>query len=57
MLYTIHLKDWDDQGWIGIKNIEWFKRAAYLLRRTAITRFKWVKGHSGDWETVKEATS
>ena len=46
---TLHLKKWEDRGWIGIKNREWFKRAAYLLRRrTALTRFKWVKGHSSD---------
>ena len=46
---TTHLKKWEDQGWIGIKNKEWFKRAAYLLRkRTAPTRFQWVKGHSGE---------
>jgi ribonuclease HI len=46
---TKHLKEWEDQGWIGIKNKEWFKRAAYLLRRrTAQTRFKWVKGHNGE---------
>ena len=30
---TMHLKKWEDQGWIGIKNKEWFKRAAYLLRQ------------------------
>ena len=46
---TTHLKKWIDQGWIGIKNSEWFKRAAFLLRRrTAPTRFKWVKGHNGE---------
>jgi ribonuclease HI len=46
---TKHLKEWEDQGWIGIKNKEWFKRAVYLLRRrTAQTRFKWVKGHNGE---------
>jgi ribonuclease HI len=46
---TIHLKKWEDRGWIGIKNKEWFKRAAYLLRRrTATTKFKWVRGHSGE---------
>ena len=45
---TIHLKTWEDRGWIGIKNKEWFKRAAYLLRRrTAPTIFQWVKGHNG----------
>ena len=46
---TKHLKRWEDQGWIGIKNREWFKRAAYLLRRqSAPTKFKWVKGHNGE---------
>ena len=46
---TQHLMDWEDQGWIEIKNKEWFKRAAYLLRkRSAPTAFKWVKGHSGE---------
>ena len=46
---TKHLKKWEDCRWIGIKNKEWFKRAAYLLRRrTAPTKFKWVKGHSGE---------
>lgn len=46
---TKHLKNWEDQGWIGIKNKVWFKRAAYLLRRrTMITKFKWVKGHNGE---------
>lgn len=43
------LKSWEDQGLINIKNAKWFKRAAYLLRRrTASTKFKWVKGHSGE---------
>ena len=46
---TKHLKDWEDQGWINVENSLWFKRAAYLLRRrTARTKFKWVKGHNGD---------
>jgi ribonuclease HI/exonuclease III len=46
---TIHLEKWEDQGWIGIKNSKWFKRAAYLLRtRSASTSFQWVKGHNGD---------
>lgn len=46
---TKHLKEWEDKGWIGIKNANFFKRAAYLLkRRTAPTLFEWVKGHQGD---------
>ena len=46
---TTHLKEWEDRGWIGIKNQEWYKRAAYLLRkRTAPMKFKWVKGHNGE---------
>ena len=46
---TKHLTNWENQGWIGIKNKKWFKRAAYLLRwRTAKTKFQWVKGHNGE---------
>jgi ribonuclease HI len=46
---TSHLEKWEDIGWIGIKNKDWIKRAAYLLRkRTAPTYFQWVKGHNGD---------
>ncbi len=46
---TKHLREWEDNGWIGIKNVDMFKRAAYLLkRRTTPTLFKWVKGHQGN---------
>jgi ribonuclease HI/exonuclease III len=46
---TKHLESWEDQGWIGISNRDWFKKAAYLLRsRSAPTSFQWVKGHSGE---------
>ena len=46
---TTHLKTWEDQGWIAIKNADLFKKAAYLMkRRTAQTSFQWVKGHNGD---------
>ena len=45
---TSHLSKWEDLGWIGIKNADLFKRAAYLLKkRTALTYFEWVKGHQG----------
>ena len=45
---TKHLQEWEDKGWIGIKNAELFKRAAYLLkRRSAPTYLEWVKGHQG----------
>ncbi|KAH9049819.1 ribonuclease H-like domain-containing protein [Lactarius deliciosus] len=45
---TTHLKNWENDGWIGIKNAELFKRAVYLLkRRTAPTWLSWVKGHAG----------
>ena len=30
---TTHLKDWEDNGWIGIKNAPMFRKAAYLLKR------------------------
>ena len=46
---TKHLKIWEDNGWINIKNADFYKRAAYLLkRRSAPTAFKWVKGHRGN---------
>ena len=46
---TKHLADWENEGWIEVKNSEFFRKAAYLLRRrTAPTLFKWVKGHNGD---------
>lgn len=46
---TTHLSTWEDQGWIGVKNADFFKRAAYLLkRRSAPTYFQWVKGHEGN---------
>jgi ribonuclease HI len=46
---TKHLKDWEDIGWIGVKNSDLLKVAAYQLRkRSAPTYFQWVKGHSGD---------
>ena len=46
---TNHLKDWEDQGWINIRNAKLFKKAAYLLkRRPAPTTFQWTKGHDGD---------
>ena len=45
---TTNLSNWEDIGWIGIKNADLFKRAAYLLKkRTAPTYFEWVKGHQG----------
>jgi ribonuclease HI len=45
---TKHLPEWEDRGWIGVKNTGMFKRAAFLLKsRTAPTTFKWVKGHNG----------
>ena len=46
---TLHLPNWDDIGWIAVQNAPLFQKAAFLLRRrTATTRFKWVRGHSGD---------
>ncbi|KAF8833061.1 hypothetical protein BDN67DRAFT_917680, partial [Paxillus ammoniavirescens] len=44
---TKHLPSWEDDGWIGVANSEWFKAAAYHLRtRAAPTYFKWTKGHA-----------
>jgi len=46
---TTHLGQWENQGWIGIKNAPLFKKVSHLLRlHTAPTTFKWVKGHNGN---------
>ncbi|KAH9971888.1 ribonuclease H-like domain-containing protein [Russula compacta] len=46
---TGHLPNWEDQGWIQIKNAKILKKMAYLLKcRSAVMTFKWVKGHSGN---------
>ncbi len=45
---TTHLENWENDGWIGIKNSTLFKKAAHLLRmRSARTVFQWTKGHNG----------
>jgi ribonuclease HI/endonuclease/exonuclease/phosphatase family metal-dependent hydrolase len=47
--FTQNLKKWEDAGYTGIENQEWFQAGAYLLRRrSAQTAFRWIKGHSGD---------
>jgi hypothetical protein len=43
---TTHLPTWEDNSWIGVKNAEFFKHVAFLLRSwIATTDFKWIKGH------------
>ena len=43
-----HLTQWENHGWIQVKNAELFQETAYLLRqRSATTAFQWVKGHEG----------
>ena len=43
----MHLRDWKNNGWIGVKNAALFKKVAYILRKcSAPTAFQWVKGHS-----------
>ena len=45
---TTHLENWENEGWIGIKNANLFRKAAHLLRmRSARTIFQWTKGHNG----------
>jgi hypothetical protein len=42
------MEEWENRGWIGIKNATYFKKAIALLRqRTAPTYLLWTKGHSG----------
>ena len=31
---TTHLGNWEDDGWINIKNAHLFRKAAYLMRHT-----------------------
>jgi ribonuclease HI len=45
---TTHLETWENEGWIGIKNANLFRKVAHLLRkRSARTTFLWTKGHNG----------
>ncbi|OJT15040.1 Ribonuclease H1, partial [Trametes pubescens] len=44
---TTNLRSWEDKGWIGVANAELFRDAAAGMRaRSAVTTFRWVKGHS-----------
>ncbi|KAF8267091.1 hypothetical protein EI94DRAFT_1582633, partial [Lactarius quietus] len=49
---TKHLKDWENKGWIGVKNATLFckaviRPASYLMRQqSAPTFLEWVKGHN-----------
>ena len=45
---THSLDHHEDSAWVNVPNAPWIKAAAYhLRRRSAPTRLKWVKGHSG----------
>ncbi len=45
---TEHLPTWENEGWHDVSNATLFQAAAASLRsRTAITTFRWVKGHTG----------
>jgi ribonuclease HI len=45
---TDQLSTWEDNGWISIKNAQFFKAAAAILKQClASTSFKWIKGHNG----------
>jgi len=46
---TKHLSTWEDNGWIGIKNMALFKTTASVLKqRIALMSFQWTKGHAGN---------
>ncbi|OCH95326.1 ribonuclease H-like protein [Obba rivulosa] len=46
---TKHLPKWEAVGWIGVKNANFLRATAFhLRRRSAITTFRWVKGHNGE---------
>ncbi|KAI0721266.1 hypothetical protein C8T65DRAFT_566487 [Cerioporus squamosus] len=45
---TVHMKEWEDNGWYGVENKSLVCDAVARLRaRSAPTTFRWVKGHSG----------
>ncbi|KAI0699470.1 ribonuclease H-like domain-containing protein [Cytidiella melzeri] len=45
---TVHLPKWRDRGWVGVNNALLFQSTAYhLQKRSAVTTFEWVKGHTG----------
>ena len=46
---TNTLPQWKDSGWPRVPNTSWIKAAAYAMqRRSAPTKFRWVKGHNSD---------
>ncbi|KII84387.1 hypothetical protein PLICRDRAFT_74436, partial [Plicaturopsis crispa FD-325 SS-3] len=46
---TEHLQSWEDRGWIGVSNSEfWRPLVARMRKRSAITTLQWVKGHSNN---------
>jgi ribonuclease HI len=45
---TSHLSKWEDEGFIGKSHAEIWQWVTYLARkRSAPTKLKWVKGHTG----------
>jgi len=45
---TKHLESWENTGWTGVRHAEVFKCiTAWTRHRSNITKFIWVKGHSG----------
>ena len=45
---TKHLESWENTGWTGVRHAEVFKCiTAWMRHRSNVTKFIWVKGHSG----------
>ncbi|PBK75811.1 RnaseH-domain-containing protein [Armillaria solidipes] len=45
----MHLRRWEDRGWVDVPNSElWRATIAILRQHGAPIFFKWVKGHNGD---------
>ena len=45
---TRNTRRWEDRGWIDIQHGELFQSiVAWMRWRNSVTRFRWVKGHSG----------
>ena len=45
---TLYLDEWENRGWIGVKNKKLFQAIVTTLRkRSTVTTFLWTKGHTG----------
>jgi ribonuclease HI len=44
---TTWLRGWIDKNWVGVKNIEYWKRLIVAMERHEVS-WQWIKGHNGN---------